>query len=74
MMLFLYSTLLCTGYDKDENDFMPSYPNADLRSNTHRMKVASVQPGAALVKGTATNKRVVTYQTVEQTIVTNANL
>ena len=66
--------VLCTGRDKVENDFMPAYPNANLWYNTHQIQVASVQPGVTLVEGTATNERVVTYQTVEQTIVTNANL
>ena len=38
------------------------------------MKVTSVPAGVALVEGTVTNKRVVTYQTVEQIIITNENL
>ena len=66
--------VLRTGRDKVENDFMPAYPNANLWSNTHQIQVASVLPEAALVEGTTINERVVTYQMVKQTIVTNANL
>ena len=51
--------VLHTGHDQVEGDFMPAYPNATLWSNTHQIQVASVQPEDALVKGTATNERVV---------------
>ena len=53
---------------------MPAYPNATLLSNTHQIQVASILPEVAPVKGTTTNKRVVTLELVEQTVVTNANL
>ena len=66
--------VLRTGRDKVKNDFMLAYLDADLWSNTHQIQVASVLAGTALVEGTATNERVVTYQTVERTIITNENL
>ena len=53
---------------------MPAYPNTNLWSNTHQIQVASVATKATLVKGTTTNERVVIYELVEQTIITNANL
>ena len=66
--------VLRTGRDKVEDDFMPAYPTAKLWSNTHQIQVATVSAEATLIEGTTTGKRVTTYELVEQTIVTNANL
>ena len=52
---------------------MPPYPNAALWSHTHQIQIATVADGAALVVGSAT-ECVVTYELVDKTIVTNANL
>ena len=56
--------VLRIGRDKVETDCMPAYPNANLWSTTHQIQVASVQPGATLVKDTTTNEYVVTYKTI----------
>ena len=66
--------VLRTGHEQVEADFMPASPNANFWSNTHQIQVAPITTGAALVEGTTTNERVVTYELVEQTIVANANL
>ena len=66
--------VLHTRRDNVENDFMPAYPNANLWSTTHHIQVATVNPTARLVEGTEVNEHPVGYQTVQQTIVTNANL
>ena len=66
--------VLRSGRDKVENDFIPAYPNANLWSNTQQIQVFSVLPETALVEGTTPNERVVTYQLMEQIIVTNSNL
>ena len=51
---------------------MPAYPNANLWSTTHHVQIASVNPTDDI--NVETNMRPVTYQVMEQTIVTNANL
>ena len=66
--------VLRTGRDKVEDDFMQAYPNANLWSNTHQIQVTTVAAEAALIEGTTTGEHVTTYELVEQTIVTNANL
>ena len=66
--------VLRTGRDKVKDDFMPAYPNANLWSNTHQIQVATVAAGVALIEGSTTGQHVTTYQLVDQTIVTNANL
>ena len=66
--------VLRTGRDKVEDDFMPAYPNANLWSNTHQIKVATIAAGAALIEGTLIGQRITTYQLVDQTISTDANL
>ena len=53
---------------------MPAYPDTNWWSTTHHIQIATVNPTARLVKGTETNKRPVRHQTVQQTVVTNANL
>ena len=63
-----------TGCDKVEHDFIPAYPDTNQWSTTHHMQIATVNPTARLVKGTETNERPVRHQTVQQTVVTNANL
>ena len=66
--------VLHTRHDKVEDDFMPAYPNANLWSNTHQIQVPTVAAGAALIEGTTTGQRITTYELVDQTIVTNANM
>ena len=83
-MLFLYSVLIKnyggldevfrTGRDKVENDFMPAYSDANLCSNTHKIQVATVAVKATLIEGTTTGERVTTYELMDQTNVTNANM
>ena len=51
---------------------MPAYLDPTRWSITHHVQISSVNPEADLVEGT--NMRPVTYQAMEQTIVTNANL
>ena len=51
---------------------MPAYPDAIRWSTTHHVQITSVNPTARLVEGI--NMRPVTYQVMEQTIVTGANL
>ena len=64
--------VLRTGRDLVEDDFMLAYPNANQWSTTHYIQTTSVNPEAPA--DPQTNKRPVTYQVLEQTIVTNANL
>ena len=64
--------VLRTGRDKVEDDFIPAYPDATRWSTTHHVQIASVNPKANRVP--VTHKRPVTYQPMEQTIVTNVNL
>ena len=52
---------------------MPAYPNANLWSNTHQIQIATVATDATEIEAT-TGERVTTYQLVNQTIVTDANL
>ena len=66
--------VLCTGRDQVEDDFMPAYPNANIWSHTHQIHVATVAAGAAQIEGTLTGKRAITYELVNETIITNANL
>ena len=63
-----------TGQDKVEDDFMPAYPNANQLSTTHHIQIATVNRTGPLIEGTEKNERHVRHQTVQQTIVTNANL
>ena len=82
-MLFQYSAqtknyggldeVLCTGYDQVEVDFMPSYPDIALWAHTQQIQIANVTDGAALVVGWTT-EHVFTYELVNKTIITNANL
>ena len=64
--------VLCTGRDPVETDFMPAYSNATQWSTTHHVQIASVNPTAPA--DAQTNERPVTYQVLEQTVVTNVNL
>ena len=52
---------------------MPAYPNANLWSNTHQIQIATITAVATEIE-TTTGERVTTYQLVNQTIVTDANL
>ena len=63
---------LRTGHDKVEDDFMLAYPNANLWSTTHYVQIATVNLRAKI--DADTNMHPVTYQVIEQTIVTNTNL
>ena len=53
---------------------MSAYPNANLWSHTHQIQVATVAAGATQIEGSLTGKRTTTYELVDETIVTNANL
>ena len=66
--------VLCTGHDQVEGDFMPAYPNVNLWSYTHQIQVTTVADRAALIEGSLTDKPVTTYELVNKTIVTDANL
>ena len=66
--------VLCTGRDKVEDDFMPAYPDANRWSSTHQVQIAIVDPNATEGVKAITNEHPVTYNTVEQTNVTDANL
>ena len=65
--------VLGTRNDQVESDFMPAYPNTTLWSRTHQIQVATVADGAALIEGSL-SERVVTYELVNKTINTDANL
>ena len=52
---------------------MPPYPDTALSSHTRQIQIAIVADGAALVVD-STTERVVTYELVDKTIVTNPNL
>ena len=65
--------VLRTGHDQVEGDFMPTYPNAILWSHTHQIQGVTVAGKANLVEGSLT-ERVATYELVNKTIVTDANL
>ena len=47
---------------------MPAYPNANQRSSTHHVQIATVNPNATVGVNAVTNKRPVTYKIVEQTV------
>ena len=66
--------VLRTGHDQVEGDLMPPYLNATLWSHTHQIQVATFADGAALIKGSLTGERVITYKLVNKTIFTDANL
>ena len=66
--------VLHTGRDKVKDDFMPAYPDTNRWSSIHHVQIASVNPNATIGVNAVTNERPITYQTVEQTIVTNPNL
>ena len=51
---------------------MLAYPDATWWSTRHHVQISSVEMTADLVEGT--NMRPVTYQAMEQIIVTDANL
>ena len=53
---------------------MLAYPDTNWWSSIHQVQNASVNPDATEGVNAVTNERPVTYQTVEQTIVTEANL
>ena len=52
--------VLRTERDKVEDDFMPTYPNANLWSITHQIQVATVAEGATRIVGSTTGKRATT--------------
>ena len=64
--------VLRTRRNKVEDDFMPAYPDATPWSTTHQVQITSVHLTTSLVEGT--NIRLITYQVMEQTIGTDANL
>ena len=66
--------VFCTGHDQVKGDFMPAYPNATLWSHTHQIQVATVADAVALIEGSLSGERVATYEVVNKTIVTDANL
>ena len=66
--------VFCTGRDKVEDDFILAYSDANRWSSTHHVQIDSVNPDATEGVDQITNERPVTYQTVEQTIVTYTNL
>ena len=55
--------VLRTRRDKVKDDFMPAYPNANLWSTTHQVKITSVNPMADIDAGT--NMRPVTYREIQ---------
>ena len=67
--------VLCTGRDKVKNNFMRAYPNVNQWSTIHHIQVATVNPtGTTGIDAVTNESPVVTYEMVEQTIITNANL
>ena len=64
--------VLRNGRDLVEDDFMPSYLNATKWSTTNHVQITSVNPEAPA--DPRTNENPVTYQVLEQTVITNVNL
>ena len=63
--------VLCTGRDQVESDFMPAYPDANQWSTTYHVQISTVDPQA---DAASSRLRPVSYETMEQTHVTDANL
>ena len=66
--------VLRTGRDQVKNDFISAYSDVNQWSTTHHIQVATVNPTGTTGIDETTRERPVRYQTVEQTIVINANL
>ena len=60
-------------FDDDGTNSHIKTPDVNLWSHTHQIQIATVADRAALVEGSLT-QRVVTYETVDKTIVKNSNL